>query len=44
MTCKVLGNVSVQGNLSDRSCFSIGAGEDRVGVGGEGGCSEKGKF
>lgn len=46
MTCKVLWNVSVQGNLSDKSCFFMRAGEGRVGVGGggEGGWLEKGKF
>lgn len=46
MTCKVLQNVSVQGNLSDKGCSFIRAGEGRVGVGGggEGGWLEKRKL
>lgn len=46
MTCKVLQNVLVQANISDKSCSFLRAGKDWVGVGGggEGGWLEKGKF
>lgn len=44
MTCKVLQNVSVQGNLSDKGYFFIRAGEGRVGVGDGGGEGGKRKI